>query len=92
MNDRHSDLLGRAADEANRLVERVDELTEALSIAEAQHTLVADWPEGRIDLVRSGLQKERFADVAGYRAELERAEAELMAVQELRRRLAGEHT
>lgn len=92
MNDRHRDLLARVADQAGRLVERVDELTEALSIAEGEHGLVADWPPGRLELVRAGLQSERFADVTGYRAELERAEAELMAVQELRRRLAGEST
>jgi hypothetical protein len=92
MNDRHRDLLVLAADQAGRLVERVDQLTEALSIAEGEHALIADWPEGRLELVRAGLQSERFADVTGYRAELERAEAELMAVQELRRRLAGEST
>jgi hypothetical protein len=88
----HRDLLARAANEATRLVELVDELTEKLAIAESQHALVADWPEGRIDLVRAALRGDRFADVAGCSAELERAEAELAAVQELRRRLAGEHT
>ncbi len=92
MNDMHRALLAGAAEEAARLVELVDELTEALSIAEAQHGLVADWPEARINLVRSALQSPRFADVPGFTAELERAEAELGAVQELRRRLAGEHT
>lgn len=85
-------VLGDAGSEAARLAERVDDLTESLSVAEAQHSLVADWPESRIALLRSALRQERFADVAGYTAELERAEAELGAVQELRRRLAGEHT
>ena len=66
------------------LMTRLDEF-----MSERQY---ANRSEAIRDLVRSGLQKERFADVAGYRAELERAEAELMAVQELRRRLAGEHT
>ncbi len=85
-------VLGDAGSEAARLVELVDDLTERLSVAEAQHSLVADWPQGRIALLRSALRQERFADVTGYTAELERAEAELGAVQELRRRLAGEHT
>jgi hypothetical protein len=85
-------VLGDAGSEAARLAERVDDLTEQLSVAEAQHSLVADWPDGRIALLRSALRQDRFADVAGYTAELERAEAELSAVQELRRRLAGEHT
>lgn len=92
MNDMYRELLQRAAGEASRLVEVVDELTERLAIAEAQHVLIADWPPGRIALVRSALQEPGFADVAGHSAELERAEAELAAVQELRRRLAGEHT
>jgi hypothetical protein len=38
------------------------------------------------------MQEPGFADVAGCTSERERAEAELAAVQELRRRLAGEHT
>ena len=88
----YRELLQRAAGEASRLVEVVDELTERLAIAEAQHALIADWPQGRITLVRSAMQEPGFADVAGCTAELERAEAELAAVQELRRRLAGEHT
>lgn len=81
-----------AGEAAARLAEIVDDLTEALSVAEAQHSLVADWSEGRLALLRSALGQERFADVAGFTAELERAEAELGVVQELRRRLAGEHT
>jgi hypothetical protein len=85
-------LLGDASTEAARLAEVVDELTERLAVAEAEHSLVADWPEGRIGLLRAALCQERFADVVGYTAELERAEAQLGAVQELRRRLAGEHT
>lgn len=85
-------LLSSAGTEAARLAEVVDELTERLAVAEAEHSLVADWSEGRIALLRSALCQERFADVAGCTAELERAEAELGAVQELRRRLAGEHT
>lgn len=88
----HRALLSRAVDEATRLVELVDELTEKLAIAESQHALVGDWPAARIELVRAALQKPEFADVAGCSAALERAEAELAAVQELRRRLAGEHT
>jgi len=92
VNDMYRELLQRAAGEASRLVEVVDELTERLAIAEAQHALVADWPLSRVALVRSAIQEPGFADVAGCTAELERAEAELAAVQELRRRLAGEHT
>lgn len=92
VKDVFSKLLADAEVEAARLAELVDELTESLSVAEAQHTLVADWTEGRLELVRSALRHPRFADVAGYTAELERAEAELGSVQELRRRLAGEHT
>ncbi len=92
MNDTYRALLARAAGEAARLVELVDELTEKRSTAEAQHALVADWPEARVSLLRSALQDDRFADVAGYTAALERAEAELGAMQELRRRIAGEHT
>jgi hypothetical protein len=92
VNDTHRELLARAAAEAARLVEHVDELTEKLSTAESQHALVADWPDGRIGLLRTALQDPGFADVTGCTAELERAEAELAAVQELRRRLAGEHT
>lgn len=92
MNEVFRELLARAGDEATRLAEVVDELTESLSVAEAQHSLIADWPEARVALVRSALREARFADVAGFTAELERAEAELGAVQELRRRLAGEHT
>jgi hypothetical protein len=88
----YRELLGRAADEANRLVELVDDLTERLAIAEAQQGLVADWSPSRLELVRAALRDERFADVVGYSAELERAEAELAAVQQLRRSLAGEHT
>ena len=85
-------VLTDAGDEAGRLVEVVDELTELLAVAQAQHSLVADWPDNRLALLRSALRQERFADVGGYTTELERAEAELSAVQELRRRLAGEHT
>jgi len=92
MNEMYQALLVRAADEATRLVELVDELTEKLSMAEAQHALVADWSEARIGLLRTALQDDRFADVAGYTTALERAEAELGVMQELRRRLAGEHT
>lgn len=92
MNDMYRELLQRAAGEASRLVEVVDELTERLAIAEAQHALVADWQLSRVALVRSAMREPTFADVAGCTAELERAEAELAAVQELRRRLAGEHT
>ncbi len=92
MRDVFQALLAQASDEAARLAELVDDLTESLSVAEAQHSLVADWPEGRIGLLRSALRQERFADVTGFTHELERAEAELGAVQELRRRLAGEHT
>jgi len=92
VNDMYRDLLQQAAGQASRLVEVVDELTERLAIAEAQHVLIADWPQGRVALVRSAMQEPGFADVAGCSAELERAEAELAAVQELRRRLAGEHT
>lgn len=92
MNDMYRALLAKAADDATRLAEVVDDLTERLAIAEAQHALVADWTDGRVELVRSALQDEHFADVPQLRAELERAEAELAAVQELRRRLTGEHT
>jgi hypothetical protein len=92
MNDVYRELLTRAADDATRLAEIVDDLTERLAIAEAQHALVADWPQGRVELVRSALRDAQFADVPRLRGELERAEAELAAVQELRRRLTGEHT
>lgn len=92
MNDMYRELLVKAAGEATRLAEVVDDLTERLAIAEAQHALVADWTESRVELVRSALQDEQFADVARLRTALERAEAELAAVQELRRRLTGEHT
>lgn len=92
MNDIYRELVGRVADEAGRLLGLVDDLAERLSVAEAQNELVADWSPTRIALVRSALQDERFADVAGYTAELEHAEAQLAAVQELRRRLSGEHT
>ncbi len=92
MNDVYRELQTKVADEATRLAEVVDGLTERLAIAETQHGLVADWPEQRIALVRSALQDQGFADAQGFRAELERAEAELAAVQELRRRLTGEHT
>lgn len=92
MNDVYRELLTKVAGDAPRLAEVIDGLTERLAIAEAQHELVADWAEGRVELVRSALQDERFADVAQLRRELERAEAELAAVQELRRRLTGEHT
>lgn len=92
MNDIYRALVGQLAEEAARLVELVDELTERLSTAEAQHQLVADWSVSRIALVRSALQDDRFADVQGYTGELEHAEAQLGAVQELRRRLSGEHT
>jgi hypothetical protein len=92
MNDVYRELLTKAADEATRLAEVVDGLTERLAIAETQHGLVADWADSRIALVRSALQDEQFADVSGLRTELERTEAELAAVQELRRRLTGEHT
>jgi hypothetical protein len=92
VNDVYRELLARAADQATRLAEVVDGLTERLAIAESQHALVADWTDGRVELVRSALQDAAFADVAGLRAELERYEAELAAVQELRRRLTGEHT
>ena len=92
MNDVNRELAERAAQEAVRLVEIVDELTERRAIAEAQHGLVADWPDARVTLLRSALQDDRFADVTGFTAELERAEAELGAVQELRRRLTGEST
>ncbi len=92
MNDMYRELLTQAAAEATRLVEIVDELTEALAVAESQHALVADWPASRVELVRAALRQERFADVTGFSAELERAEAELATVQELRRRLSGEST
>jgi hypothetical protein len=92
MNDVYRELLEKAADEATRLAEVVDDLTERLAIAETQYGLVADWADSRIALVRSALRDEQFADVSGLRTELEQAEAELAAVQELRRRLTGEHT
>mgnify|MGYP003446825108 CR=1 FL=1 len=92
MNDMNRELLVKAAGVATRLAEVVDDLTERLAVAEAQHGLVADWSESRVALVRSALEDERFADVSRLRTELERAEAELAAVQELRRRLTGEHT
>ena len=92
MNDVYRELLAKAADQATRLAEVVDDLTEGLAIADAQHALVADWSDGRVELVRSALQDEHFADVTRLRGDLERAEAELAAVQELRRRLTGEHT
>lgn len=79
-------------EEANRLMRLVDDLSEKLAIAEAEFRLVADWPDARLDLVRSALRNPEFADVGGYTALVEQAEAELAAVQELRRRLAGEHT
>lgn len=85
-------VLDDAGDVAARLAKLVDELQEMLSVAEAQYSLVADWPEGRLALLRDALCQDRFADVSGYTAELERVEAQLGAVQELRRRLAGEHT
>ncbi len=92
MNEVHRRLGDQVADESERLMRVVDELSEALAVAEEEHRLVEDWPEARLELVRSALQQPRFADVSGYRAEMERAEAELSVVQELRRRLAGEHT
>ncbi len=92
MNDMYRELLTKVADDATRLAEVIDGLTERLAIAEAQHALVADWTHGRVELVRSALRDEHFSDVARLRTELERAEAELAAVQELRRRLTGEHT
>lgn len=92
MQEIFDNLLGDAEVEAARLAERVDELAESLSIAEAEQSLVVDWSRSRLDLLRSALQQARFADVAGYTAELERTQAELSAVQDLRRRLAGEHT
>ena len=92
MNDVYQELLAKAADEATRLAEVVNDLTERLAIAETQHGLVADWTDSRVALVRSALQDAQFADVSGLRTELERAEAEVAAVQELRRRLTGEHT
>lgn len=92
MNDMNRELLAKAADVATRLAEVVDDLTERLAVAHAQHSLVADWTDSRIMLVRSALQDEHFADVSRLRTDLERAEAELAVVQELRRRLTGEHT
>jgi hypothetical protein len=92
VNDVYRELLAKVAGDAPRLAEVIDGLTERLAIAETQHALVADWAEGRVELVRSALHDEHFADVARLRTELERAEAELAAVQELRRRLTGEHT
>ncbi len=79
-------------EQANRLMRLVDDLSEKLAIAEAEFRLVADWPDARLELVRSALCNPEFADVGGYTALVERAEAELATVQELRRRLAGEHT
>ena len=92
MNDVYRELLTLAANEATRLAEVVDDLTERLAIAETQHGLVADWADSRIALVRSALRNPQFADVSRLRTELERSEAELSAVQDLRRRLTGEHT
>ncbi len=93
MSDAYRELLEtKVQDEAARLAEVIDELRERLAIAESQHDLVSDWTDSRIALVRSALQDERFADVSHLRTELERAEAEASAVQELRRRLTGEHT
>lgn len=92
MNEVHRRLGEQVTDESGRLLRVVDELSESLAVAEAEHSLVEDWSESRLTLIRSALQQPRFADVAGYRLEVERAEAELAAVQELRRRLAGEHT
>lgn len=70
----------------------VDELSETLAVAEAELQLVEDWPPARLALIRSALRNPEFADVSGFTTLVERAEAELAAVQELRRRLAGEHT
>lgn len=92
MNDVHRVLLVQVGEHAARLAEVVDDLTERLAIAAAQHALVADWTESRVGLVRSALHDETFAAVSELRTELERAEAELTSVQELRRRLTGEHT
>jgi len=92
VNEVHRRLGGEVDDESDRLMRLVDELSEGLAVAEEEHRLVEDWPETRLQLLRSALQQPRFADVSGYRAEVERAEAELAVVQELRRRLAGEHT
>ena len=62
-------------------------------MAQCSQTLATMTPkEQSLALLRSALRQERFADVGGFTTELERAEAELSAVQELRRRLAGEHT
>lgn len=92
MNHVYRTLIQDVDEEADRLMRRVDELSEKLAIAEAEHRLVADWPESRVDLVRSALRNTDFADIHGYTDLVERTEAELAAVQELRRRLTGEHT
>jgi len=70
----------------------VDSVAERVAVAQAELELVADWTAERLDLLRAALRRPRFGDVPGYTAELERAEAELASVQELRRRLAGERT
>jgi hypothetical protein len=86
------ELFASAAAEAARLAELVDSVAERVAVAQSELELVADWPAERIELLRAALRRPRFADVPGYTGELERAEAELASVQELRRRLAGERT
>lgn len=92
MNEIYRRLTDDLDGEANRLMRLVDELSEKLAIAEAEHRLVEDWTDSRLNLIRSALRNPDFADVGATTALVERAEAELSAVQELRRRLAGEHT
>ncbi len=92
MNEIYRHLTNDLDGEANRLMKLLDELSEKLAVAEAELGLVEDWPDARLALIRSALRNPEFADVSGYTDQVERAEAELAAVQELRRRLAGEHT
>ena len=61
VNDVYRELLTKVVGDATRLAEVIDGLTERLAIAEAQHALVADWTQGRVELVRSALQDEDFA-------------------------------
>jgi hypothetical protein len=82
------ELASSAAVEAGRLAGAIAALQSALAQAEAERGLVADWPPERLEALRAGLRHPRFGDVEGYGAELARAQAELGAIDDLRRTLA----
>ena len=82
------ELAAGAGAEAARLAALVETLGQAVRQAEGEALLVEGWPPARLELLRAGLRRPRFADVGGLRAELDQVEAELDAVQALCRRLA----